>query len=532
MDHAIGPICAAAALLLTAAVACSSPETTHGFGATDGSAEAHAEADGAVQTDATAASDSRDAPAATEAGSADAPKPQDAAKEAAPDVAAPCTTRIAYGSRWIHPDNHPSSWDEVSEKVTWDGSCVADGANSYAVLSNGWKPYFSGRGTCVLALDYDNCPGTAAGCATRIGYGPAWKAAPDHPQAFDDVASAVLWDGICRSSATESWANLSNGWVPHFSAANACDLSFRYTQCGGLYANPVIDADCPDPGVLRDGSQYYMACTSGNAGQAFPVRVSSDLVQWKAAGHVFPTGSKPSWAKGDFWAPELHRVGSGYVAYYTARHQDGALSIGAAKASQAAGPYVDIGQPLLHQSTMGLIDATYFKAPGGKQYLLWKEDGNAVGKPTPIHGQELAADGLSLVGVRQTLITNNLGWEGGVVEAPWMVEHGGTYYLFYSGNGYYGAAYAIGVAKAASPLGPYTKAGAPIVVTKGPWVGPGHNSVVTTPSGQDWLVYHAWKAGHVNGPGDGRVVLIDRLLWEGGWPSASHTPSSTSLPVP
>jgi GH43 family beta-xylosidase len=247
---------------------------------------------------------------------------------------------------------------------------------------------------------------------------------------------------------------------------------------------------------------------------------------------VFPEASRPAWAKSDFWAPELHRVGSGYVAYFTARHQDGALSIGAATASTPTGPYADIGQPLVHDASMGMIDATAFEASDSKRYLMWKKDGNAVGQATPIFGQELAADGLTLVGTRQTLITNDQGWEEPLVEAPWMVEHGGSFYLFYSGNGYWGAAYAIGVARSSSPLGPFTKASAPLVVTKGSWVGPGHNSTVTTPEGTDWLVYHAWRAGHVNGPGDGRVVLIDRLLWEGGWPALGHAPSSVSLPAP
>ena len=113
-----------------------------------------------------------------------------------------------------------------------------------------------------------------------------------------------------------------------------------------------------------------------------------------------------------------------------------------------------------------------------------------------------------------------------------LMTMGGQFYLFYSGNGYYGAAYAVGVARASAPLGPYAKAPAPIVVTKGPWVGPGHNSIVTTPSGEDWMVYHAWKSGQVNGPGDGRVLLIDRVLWQGGWPATGHAPSSTSLPTP
>ena len=451
--------------------------------------------------------------------------------EAAAEAALPCKTRITYGSAWMHASNHPQDWDDVSGELTWDGACAFDGVNSYATLSNGWKPFFLGRGSCVIALDYQNCPSTPSACQTRVSYGPAWIPGPNHPQSYDDVAEAVLWNGVCRADGANSYAALSNGWDPHFTGAAGCDLSFRYTACGGLYANPVIDGDCADPGVVHDGTHYVMACTSGNAADAFPIRVSPDLVHWQSKGHIFPASSKPAWAMSDYWAPEIHAVGNGFVAYFTARHQDGMLSIGAATAPAATGPFTDIGHPLVHDAGMGLIDATHYRDPNGKRYLIWKEDGNAVGKPTPIRGQELAVDGLSLVGSPTTLITNDLAWEDTLVEGPWMVDHGGQYYLFYSGNFFASEAYAIGVARGNSPLGPFTKASSPIVSSAGVWAGPGHGSVLDTPSGETWHIYHSWKQGQIGG-GAGRVLLVDRVLWTGGWPSMRAAPSQVSLPVP
>ncbi|MEJ7601873.1 MAG: family 43 glycosylhydrolase [Kofleriaceae bacterium] len=132
-----------------------------------------------------------------------------------------------------------------------------------------------------------------------------------------------------------------------------------------------------------------------------------------------------------------------------------------------------------------------------------KEDGNATDAATPIRGRTLAADGRSLVGARATLITNDRTWEDNLVEAPFVVERAGMFHLFYSGNAYFDGRYAVGVARASSPLGPYTKTPDPIVTTRAPWVGPGHNSVVVGPGGDDYLVYHAWREGQVNGPGDG-----------------------------
>jgi hypothetical protein len=112
-----------------------------------------------------------------------------------------------------------------------------------------------------------------------------------------------------------------------------------------------------------------------------------------------------------------------------------------------------------------------------------------------------------------------------------MVEQGGSFFLFYSGNGYASAAYAIGVASASSPLGPFTKASAPILTTGGAWAGPGHCSVIDTFAGDTYVVYHAWKAGSV-GAAPGRLVLVDAVSWSGTFPSVPFSPSSTTRPMP
>ena len=112
-----------------------------------------------------------------------------------------------------------------------------------------------------------------------------------------------------------------------------------------------------------------------------------------------------------------------------------------------------------------------------------------------------------------------------------MVEQGGQFFLFYSANGYASPSYAIGVARASSPMGPFVKASQPILRTTGGWAGPGHGSVLKTAKGETWHVYHSWRAGQVGG-GNGRVVLLDRVFWEGGWPTMLAAPSGRSLPPP
>ena len=442
---------------------------------------------------------------------------------AAGSAAEPCSSHVSYGDA-LDASKHAATFDDFEEAVSWDGVCTDDGTSSYALLSNGTKRYFTGHGQCVVALD-STCAKTST-CKTRITYGSAWQHAANHTAQYDEVTGRMFWDGACTNQGASSAATLSNGWAPHFDGNDACALSFSYTECGGLYLNPVIPTSCPDPGVMRDGTQYVLSCTSGGAANAFPIYTSPDLVHWTKMANILPSASKPVWASGDFWAPEVHHVGSHYVAYFTARHTDGRLSIGAATATSATGPFTALAQPLVHDTTMGMIDATEFADSDGKPYLVWKEDGNAAGKHTPIYGQPLSADGTALTGTRQTLITNDLGWEGGVVEGPWVVLHGGQYFMFYSGNSYANGSYAVGVARSANPLGPYEKAGDPILKTNATWVGPGHCSVLDTPEGDTYMVYHAWPQAH-----DGRVTLVDAVRW-GDWPSVPEAPSLHSRPMP
>ena len=442
-----------------------------------------------------------------------------------------CTTRITYGSAWIHPGGHPQDFDVVDELVTWDGTCIDDGSNSYAVLSNGWQPRFVGHSACIIAFDRTACDDAPTQCRTRITYGPRWLAPEGRTTRADVVSGKVTWNGECRSAGTNSAGNLSNGWVPHFEGADGCAMSFSHEQCGGLYTNPVIPSGCADPGVLEVDDTYYVVCTGGSGGAAFRLRTSTDLVHFEQRGHIFPAGQRPTWAINSFWAPELHQVGDRYIAYFTARHSDGQLSIGAATASDPLGPYTDLGAPLVHDAGMGMIDANVFRDGDGRAYLVWKADGNAVGQPTPIYGQALAADGVTLQGSRQTLITNDLGWEGRVVEGPWIIRRDGYYYMFYSGNAYYNATYAVGVARASSPLGPYVKRGDPILATNERWIGPGHCSVVDGPDGTTQMVYHAWSAGEV-GSGHQRLTLVDPVYWVDGWPLMRAAPSMRSAPAP
>jgi hypothetical protein len=161
-----------------------------------------------------------------------------------------------------------------------------------------------------------------------------------------------------------------------------------------------------DPAVLKTDQGYILVATSNDAADAFPILHSDDLQTWTHRGFVFPEGSAPAWTAtgrhvGDFWAPEMAKVGDEYWLCYTARQTSNALAIGLAKAASPFGPWRDLGRPLLAGGAVnttglaedpqrplqsgGLIDAHFLVDADGARYLFWKLDTNGVW-PRPLAG--------------------------------------------------------------------------------------------------------------------------------------------------
>jgi beta-xylosidase len=278
------------------------------------------------------------------------------------------------------------------------------------------------------------------------------------------------------------------------------------------------DENFPDPHVLPTDGDFYTYGTNGDAGN-MPVLRSSDLQSWEAVGDAMPELAPWVFA-GRTWAPGVIEIDGTFVAYYTAAELGtGQQCIGRSVADDPAGPFVDDSEaPLVCQAEEGgSIDASPFRDADGSLYLYWKNDGNCCGLDTWLYAQPLAADGLSLTGEPVRLLVNDADWEAHVIEAPFMWRHDDGLYLFYSGNAYDRAAYAVGYATCDGPLGPCSKAVEnPILVSSDVAEGPGHNSIVEH-EGRTWIVYHAWPPDFF-ASSDVRTMWVSELLWKNGRP--------------
>ena len=301
------------------------------------------------------------------------------------------------------------------------------------------------------------------------------------------------------------------------------------------FQNPVLKYDFPDPGIMQVGDTYYAYATNASGRNVQAAR-STDLVKWELLTDAMP--ALPKWAKGGLtWAPEVIQIGDRFALYFTARDKESNRQcVGVATSDKPEGKFRDTGdRPLVCQvEEGGTIDAHPFR-DGDKLYLYFKNDGNCCGFATWLYAQELAPDGLSLVGEPARLVRNDKSWEGRVVEAPTMWKQEDSYYLFFSANDYAGLKYAVGYATCESPTGPCEDAPAnPILetaLTKPPVIGPGHQTIVLDDDGETWIVYHAWEVASTGLKTDRRLMWIDRLVWEDGKP-VIQGPTTEPQPVP
>lgn len=254
------------------------------------------------------------------------------------------------------------------------------------------------------------------------------------------------------------------------------------------YPNPVCVG--ADPFVLLDKDTYYHYAT--NAPEGYHVLVSTDLVHWEDRGYCLHKND----VQGEkwFWAPEILPIGDRFYMVYTADEH-----LGLAIADTPTGPFVQKKKGWL--SERNAIDGHLEIGADGCVYLYYvRFDGGNV-----IYGTKLAEtvdefvalaeSGDLTIGEEVRLLSAEEPWEthmGKVAEGPFILQHGGKYYLTYSANDYQSPLYAVGYAVSDAPLGPYRKYDRnPILVGHGNIVGTGHHSFTTTKDGKELLcVYH------------------------------------------
>jgi arabinan endo-1,5-alpha-L-arabinosidase len=316
------------------------------------------------------------------------------------------------------------------------------------------------------------------------------------------------------------------------------------------FSNPVMAniatggrvESCADPSIIRNDADntWYAYCTGDPLNDSdkdarrnwrfhgIAILKSTDLATWAYAGDVF--SGRPAWVatNGGLWAPAIKHFGTQYYLYYAASVTNlpgGNSAIGVATSNSPAGPWTDSGGQVVEPGDRATIDPEVID-DNGQKYIYY---GSFWGG---IHVRKLSADGLHSDATTDVLVAI-----GNRYEAPNVVKHGNSFYMFLSASNCCNgplSGYAVYVGRSATPVGPFVdRDGIPLTqgraggtlaqaMNGSRWVGPGHNAVFTDMAGQDWTVYHAIDRNSpyfAGSPGfTKRPLMMDAVDWVNEWP--------------
>ena len=303
-----------------------------------------------------------------------------------------------------------------------------------------------------------------------------------------------------------------------------------------------------DPSIMKEGKTWYVFAT-GRApeGGQLPIRCSTDLIHWRFCGQVFP--GIPAWIKKrspktkSLWAPDISHEDHEYRLYYAyslfGRNTSG-IALAVNKTLNPASPkYHWVNKGLVLQSTAkddyNAIDPNFVKDRKGRSWLVFgsfwsgiklrrlNKQGVVSKKHPKLYSLARRAKPAHAAPAPPGLPPN---WEA--MEAPFIVWHGGYYYLFTSWGlccrGIH-STYHVMVGRSRKITGPYVDktgkrlldgGGSLLLKRDSRWVGPGGESIWMGRHGKDLIIYHAYSAK------TGRPSMqLSTLVWVDGWPEAA-----------
>ncbi|MGA7159310.1 MAG: arabinan endo-1,5-alpha-L-arabinosidase [Acidobacteriaceae bacterium] len=304
-----------------------------------------------------------------------------------------------------------------------------------------------------------------------------------------------------------------------------------------------------DPSIAKDGKTWYVFATGRTRqGGQFAVRCSDDLEHWKLCGQVF--NAIPAWitkrspGTKDLWAPDVSYENHEYRLYYAyslfGKNTSG-IALAVNKTLDPTSPdYNWVDKGLVLESTaadnFNAIDPNFVRDHHGNDWLAFGSfwDGikmrrldDATGllssKDTKLYSLARRVKPADAAPARPGLPPD---WEA--IEAPFIVFHGGYYYLFTSWDlccRGIKSTYKTMVGRSKSVTGPYVDAsgkplleggGTPLLIGNSRWLGPGGESLYMGPKGNDLIVFHAYDAK------TGRPSMqLSTIAWTNGWPHAT-----------
>lgn len=348
------------------------------------------------------------------------------------------------------------------------------------------------------------------GTASTSKWGKAFKAVLDHygnisvtltgVADYIDIDTFLVHKKVVPAFGgdPECCAKACFDWYADYAKVNRPQPDFKYRRTAdngdGTFTNPLINADFPDPDIIRVGDTYYMVSTTMFYFPGATILKSKDLVNWaycsnplKQISNSDPfnlVGGYNHYSKGQWAASLKYHNGKFYlhfVAFSKDKFNDG-------------GDFLLTTDDPAKEWTMQKLDGFYYDSgllfDGDKIYIA-----HGIGD---IFITQLD-DNFKAVKTEKVISVGN-GCEGS------HMYHIGDYYYIYATYG--GTEGSQTIFRSKSPFGPYEEHEGRIFEKQHIHQG----GLVETQTGEWWTILFK-DAGSV-----GRIPYLEPVKWVDGWP--------------
>ncbi|MFG6413336.1 glycoside hydrolase 43 family protein [Roseateles sp. DC23W] len=258
----------------------------------------------------------------------------------------------------------------------------------------------------------------------------------------------------------------------------------------GSYTNPPLNADYPDPDIIRVGEDFYFATTTFANSPGLRILHSRDLVNWRIAGHVLPRleGGPAFDLKGGsvyrrgVFAPSLRFHDGQFIIAFTMVGQHTRIC----RAADVAGPW------RCHALDRAAFDPGLFFDTDGSAYIA-----TAIGSDGTVTLLSLSPDLTTVTQARK--IHHIPGAEGSK-----LVRRGDWYYLFNAVP----RRLAMTISRARALTGPWETIPSINSAQTG-----GHQGAIVDLADGRW-----WGFVMQDKPSIGRITNLSPIFWKDDWP--------------
>ncbi|MBO4414798.1 MAG: glycoside hydrolase family 43 protein [Lachnospiraceae bacterium] len=209
----------------------------------------------------------------------------------------------------------------------------------------------------------------------------------------------------------------------------------------GFASNPIIKSlYTADPAPMVYGDTLYLYTTHDEdrlvnhfyTMNNWHCYSTKNMTDWTDHGEIFSLDDI-SWADGRAWAPQCIERNGKFYLYCPVHKAGGGMAIAVGVSENPAGPFKDLGYPLIDEGDWNDIDPTVFIDDDGQAYLYF---GNPELRYVLLNEDMISYD--QNIGIGKIPMTEEAFSKGSHMsgtsygEGPWFYKRNGKYYMVYA----------------------------------------------------------------------------------------------------